>query len=148
MLTAELDMRSVDRTIDRALARGRNLAPVFRDVRTVMKVDQQEHARERSGPAGKWPPRAASTLAKLRAGGRRARRPMGKLLSAVKYTSSGIGAIGTSLVKWSGGAISTGGKVGHGATLPARVWLYASDQLQRFAAELILDYVVGEWGHE
>lgn len=145
MITADLDMRAVDRSIDSALARGRNLAPIYRDLRGPLKVDQQDHARATEGPESKWPARAASTLAKLRSNGRRARRPMGRLLTAVTYRSSGIGVVAESRIPWSGGAISTGGKVGRGSKLPARVWLWASDQLQRFAGELIMDFVFEEW---
>lgn len=146
MLTVEIDLDEVYRSMDEAIRRGHSLGPIFRDIKGPLKVDQQEHAKDRAGPDGAWPPRAAATLAKLRANGRRARRPMGRLTSSVKYRSTATGAIGESPVAWSGGAISKGGKVGHGATLPARQFLYASDQLLRFAGEMILDFIFDRWG--
>lgn len=141
-----LDAREVERGFDRMSKAGRSqLGSAFKTIRPHMKADQRDHASKQAGPERHWVPRAASTMAKLRRGGRRARRPLGKLASAIAYQSSAAGVFATSRVPWSR-VHQDGGRVGRGSLIPARPFLWISDKLLEIAINVIGRHVVKSFG--
>jgi hypothetical protein len=118
------------------VTQGAALGKAFKQIRPEMKVDQRDHAKAKEGPEAAWPPRAASTLEKLKANGKRSRRPLGRLLSAIEYRATAKGVTGTSKIKWSSVFI-TGGTVGRGSKLPARPFLWISNSLLMKAGEIL-----------
>lgn len=145
MLRVEVDTREVEAALAELERRGQNPAPAMRVIRKEMRLDQRDHAREKEGPEGKWPARAASTIAKIRKGSGRARRPMGRLVSAVAYTAERSRVVGRSLVRWSGSHME-GDRVGRGATLPARPFLWISDKLLDTAETVLARFLLNGWG--
>ncbi len=132
--SATVDIGDVEQGLAAMERRTRTLGPVFAALKKPMKADQQEHRKDKSGPDGSWAPRAASTS---HDGKRKLARPiLGRLPSAVSYKASPTGVTGESRVAWSG-AHEDGAVVGHGARLPARVFLWLSDKLLEVAVEAI-----------
>ena len=145
VVTAEFDTLFVENLLLELQRRGTNLRQPLRVIRKEMRLDQREHARDREGPEGKWPERAASTIAKIRKGSGRARRPMGRLTTAVDYIAQQRQVIGRSRVPWSG-AHMAGDRVANGATLPQRVFLWISDKLVGTSAKVLGRFLVNGWG--
>lgn len=142
LVTATLNVSALDRV--RIALQRPDLRPAFRAARPSLKQDQRDHAKKQSGPGGAWAPRSSST--KNRAGGatygatrmsRRARKVLGRLPTAIAVKPERTRAIMRSLVRWSD-VHMTGGRVGRGAVLPARVFLWISDG----ALELVSGVVV------
>lgn len=154
----EVDLRALDKAMKRAEKAGVDLRPAFRKLRTPLRKDQKDHMRAQSGPGGKWPGLSTATREKrLKMGGRRgaltkkgklrksAQRKLNFMLSSkllkgakIKVRPNQISE--TSKVKWSG-AQQEGGRVGRGATLPEREFMWISDPLfalalRRFAKHL------------
>jgi phage gpG-like protein len=147
----ELDARSALAGLDRMAKAGNAPTKAFRALRPVMRADQREHARRAEGPSGKWPARKTRITSRSRGSNGRylsarrrsrglARRPLGRLTTAVTYTASKDGLIGRSLVQWSG-AHQWGGRVGNGADLPARPFLWLSDKLVEQSTRMLADHV-------
>lgn len=141
-LIANFDMRDVERGFDSMKSRGRALVGAFRELVPAMREDQRDHASERSGPDGKWPARAPATR---RSHGNMPRKPLGKLTTAVTYKVDAMGASAESKIPWSG-AHQDGGKVGNGATLPARTFLWISDRFLDFAVDVLGARLVRAFG--
>lgn len=141
---AKIDLTDVERGFT-AMARV-SYAKVFRELRPAMKQDTRDHVKARSGPDGGWPPRAAATMARLRRSKRRT-RPMGRLPSIVSYRASARGLVGQHRLLWSG-VQSYGGVVGNGAKLPARPFLWMSDEFLAEANKLTRDAVLAAYGRQ
>lgn len=140
-----LDAREAEQLFRAMSQRGHAPGAAFRKIRPHMRKDQREHAARREGPETSWAPRAPSTIAKFKRGktGRRlTRRPMGKLLTAVRYAASDRGVFGMSRIWWSG-AHQHGARIAGGHVLPARPFLWISDHLTRIASRVLGEYVVG-----
>lgn len=136
-LRAKLDLSEVDRKLAAMRASSRSLGPAWREVSKSMRLDQREHARDQEGPDSKWAARSPKTLAKLRRGGKRlSRRPLGKLVQAVTYKVTKLGVTATSRVSWSG-IHQYGGRAARGSVIPARPFLWLSEQLLAKAANIL-----------
>jgi phage gpG-like protein len=142
---ATLDLGDVEHGLDALARRARALGPVFRELKTPLRLDQRAHAKRREGPSAMWAPRAASTMARLRSGGKRARKLLGRLPGAVKYTATATSVAGTSRALWSG-VHQDGGVVGHGARLPARPFLWISDDMLTVAENTLGAALVRAYG--
>ena len=154
----EVDLRKLDKAFKRAEKAGVDLRPAFRKLRTPLRKDQKDHMRAQSGPDGKWPSLSTATREKrLKMGGRRgaltkkgklrksAKRKLNFMLSSkllkgakIKVRPNQISI--TSKVSWSG-AHQEGARVGRGANLPEREFMWISDPLflqaiRRFAKHL------------
>ena len=159
---AYVELRDVENGLRRMQLAGYDLRPVFRAVRRDLRADQRQHAREQRGPDGKWRGLDPDTLKKRTRQGtgrrhrgkmKRRRRKFGPLLGklprvfTISYTRSMIG--GYARPKWSGahqprsGAGST--RVGRGATLPNRTYLWASTGLLVAVSRKAVDYLTGAW---
>ncbi len=142
----EIDLRGLDKAMKRAEKAGVDLRPAFRKLRTPLRKDQKDHMRAQSGPGGRWPSLSTATREKrLKMGGRRgARTKKGKLRKSAKrklnfmLTSKLLKGAKikarqqeiriTSKVPWSG-AHQEGARVGRGANLPEREFMWISDPL-------------------
>lgn len=127
--------------------KARALGSVMRSLVKPLRDDQRNHKRAREGSAGAWQPLAASTIAAASSHGKRksARSILGKLPSAVQYKTTPMSVSGMSRVAWSG-AHQDGATVGHGAKLPAREFLWISDEMQVLADHQITETVVNAFG--
>lgn len=143
-LAGKLDARLALWALNSVVKQGASLSKAFQQIKPEMRADQREHAKAKEGPDSKWPPRAASTMAKLRANGKRARRPLGKLLTAVRYTARKGGVIGQSTIKWSGVHME-GGVVGRGSVIKPRPFLWISDKLRERAAAILRGHMLEGW---
>jgi phage gpG-like protein len=123
--TITVDIGAVEKSFDALDARGHHLGQAFRVIKTEMRADQKAHASQQQGPDGSWPARAASTIKHL---GRSKRKLLGRLTSAVTYKATADGVTAVSRAPWSG-SHQEGDTVGHGAKLPARPFLWISDEL-------------------
>lgn len=144
--SATIDLTDVERGLREMSRAGKNLGPVFKALRPLLKVDQREHAKARSASDGAWPARAKSTLTEYRKRGKtRHPRPLGKLLTAVQYVAKRDSVTARSLIPWSG-AHQEGAVVGHGAKLPAREFLWISNTFLDKAEQLTADHVLRGFG--
>lgn len=128
-IRARVDLGFLDRA--RALLTRPDLRPAWREVRKPFRADLADHRKRREGPDGPWAPRASST--KTRTSGRkRARRLLGRLPTAIVVKTDRGKLTATSRVRWS--AIhQDGGRAGHGARIPARTFLWASERFLELA---------------
>lgn len=144
-LVLEFDPRAVFAGFDRMAKQGRTLGKAFRILKPDLRADQKDHAARASGPDGAWPARATATASKLARSSRRylgkrrrksSKRPLGRLVTAVMYMASNAGLVARSRVPWSG-VHQEGGKVGRGATIPARPFLWISERMLIRSVEVI-----------
>lgn len=140
-----VDIGDVDTGLSAMERRARALGPVMKDLAKPMKADQREHRKEKSGPDGSWAPRSAATIARAHGKRKLARSMLGRLPSAVQYKVTASSITGTSRVRWSG-AHQDGDRVGHGARLPARTFLWLSDGFQTQAASTIAAALLASYG--
>jgi phage gpG-like protein len=144
-VSATIDFGEVEKGLDAMARRARALGPAFRELKKPLKLDQKDHSKKRQGPSAMWAPRAASTMARLRQGSRRAKKPMGRLPSATRYTSDATSVTGRSKALWSG-VHQDGGTVGHGSRLPARPFLWISDDMLTIAENTLGAALVRAYG--
>ena len=137
-----VDIGDVEEGLAAMERRAHALGPAFAEVKALMKIDQRDHAKTRSGPEGPWQARAASTKEHHK---RLSRNVLGKLPTAIAYRSSSLGAFAESRVKWSL-AQQEGARVGRGARLPARPFLYMSDPFLDLAEIVIEGSMLNAYG--
>lgn len=130
-LGGNIDVHDVDLGLER-MGDKRLVAAIARELKKPLRADQRAHARDQAGPDGKWP--------KRKLGGRR--RILGKLPNAVRMIARRGMVSAESRVSWSG-AQQDGGKVGRGATLPPRRFLWISDDMLRVANDHAAERVAG-----
>lgn len=158
---ARVDLTEALRALAGMRANGRKLTPAFRKLRKPLVADQMQHAKEQSGPDGKWKPLARATLAKrlakkrrrhlggrkkrsrsLRARVKSARRPiLGKLPGAIKVQVFPSYIVGFSKADWSK-VHQDGGRAGRSSRIPAREYYWPSETLVVTSARVILEHVV------
>lgn len=144
MSEVEIDLRDVERGIAAMLRRGRQLGPVFRKLRQPMRQDLRQHAKDKEGPDGDWPALAMSTVLARRGRRRRSRRLLGRLPQAVKMFVSTDSVAAVSRVPWSG-VHQDGGKVGRGATIPKREFMWLSPNFLEKATDEIAESILVPW---
>ncbi len=122
-----------------------DLRKTFLDLRGPARFDQRHHWRKEESPEGHWPGLAASTRERRtrrrgrdKSGRKRnwARKLMGRFPNALQSIASSRSLIIRSRVKRFSMVHQKGGRVGHGARLPARQYLWISDWLRNRAATL------------
>lgn len=128
-----IDVRGVDLGLER-MGDKRLVGAIARELKKPLRADQRAHARDQAGPDGKWP--------KRKLGGRR--RVLGKLPNAVRVVARRGMVSAESRVPWSG-AHQDGDKVGRGATLPARRFLWISDDMLQLANDHAAERVAGAY---
>lgn len=125
--------------------RGVDMRRTFSDLRGPTRFDQRHHWRKEESPDGHWKGLAASTRERRtrrrgrdKSGRNRnwARKLMGRFPNALQALVSERSLIMRSRVKRFSMVHQKGGRIGHGARLPARQFLWISDWLVRRAAQL------------
>lgn len=158
----DVDVRDVVQGMDALVRRGRDLRPVFRELRTPFRADLKNHFGERAGPDGAWAPYAASTLERFRRGrgnvrrrgarkgqvtkrgARRLANQLGRLKSSFIFRAGRKDLEAVSRVPW-GGVHQFGGSAGRGAQIPSRTFAWVSDTFALAAATQIRDYILEVW---
>lgn len=136
-VSATVHFDDVEQGIEAMERRARALGPAFGELKGPMRADQKEHGKQQRGPFASWARRSPKTLEFYRSHGRkRIPKPLGRLLGAVKYTSTAYSLIGESRVPWSG-AQQDGATVGRGAKLKPRPFLWISRKLLDVAEDVI-----------
>lgn len=148
MIEATVDLRDVDRGFAGLLRAGRDAAPYFRALVPEVRRDQRDHARQQEAPDGAWASWSPAYERKKerRRGTRRGRgrKMLGRLPRAVRYRAGGDYVEAESRVRWSG-VHQEGGRVGRGADVPARPFLWFSDDFLDDATEAMSDYAARGW---
>lgn len=144
-IVATVDVGDVVNGIKAMEKRGHSLGPAFERLKKPLRDDQQNHARGQEGPESKWPARKSTRVGKTKRGKRKkVRKLLGRLPKAVKYAVSVDSVAAISRVDWS--AIhQEGGTAGRGARIPARPFLWLSNELLRVADETIAEHIAGAW---
>jgi hypothetical protein len=125
MLEARVNLGSIPSLL-RSLANP-DLRPAFREASKPLRADIRDHGKKQRSETGTWAPPAASTMARRAAGRRkRARKPLGKLPTALMTKASRRGLYMASRAAWSE-IQRSGGRANHGAHIPARDWMWISD---------------------
>lgn len=126
---ARVDLSWVEKAL--AALRRPDLRKAWQESKKPLRADQRNHAKRQEGPSGSWPERSPLTTARRGTGSsskrRRPRKLLGRLPGALtsKATRSGVSII--SRAKWSG-IHQEGGTAGNGARIPARPFLWASQE--------------------
>ena len=150
MITATVNLSSVDRGLAAMHAAARDLSPAWKELRKPLRADQRAHAKAKSGPDGAWPPKSELTIARERRKRRRASRRgrvrplLGRLPSVLKMIADRHRVAAESGVKWSASQ-QDGGRVGKGATLPPRRFLWASKLMIRKARLVLGRHITYAW---
>lgn len=146
--SVHIDLGDVDKGLD-AMARRSVLHAALLDIKLPMRTDQKEHAKAKTGPEGSWAPRAASTMAaraKARKSGRKfPSRLLGRLPTAVSYRVTANAVIAESRIGFSE-IHQDGGTAGKGARIPARPFLWISDQLMHTAEDVVTSKLLAAYG--
>lgn len=140
---AKVDTRDVDRGLA-AIADTNVLARTARALKKPMRVDQRDHAAQAEGPDGKWAPRKRLGSRGKKTAARNRRKLLGRLPRATAITAEGGTVSAVSRAKWSL-VHQEGGRVGRGATLPARPFLWISEGLLTTAAAELQAAALGAW---
>ena len=163
---AYVNLDEVDAAMSDIDERSKRMEPAFRKLRTPMRGDQREHAREAEGSGGKWPERAPATEERRKQHNLRVRRPkafrtispvkqlrrstpkalLGRLPRAIRVTNGPLWVRATSFANF-GYAHNRGAMVGHGrkVRLPQREFLWLSDALLDTCRDVMATYLVGGW---
>ena len=107
---------------------------VARSLRDPVRTDQTNHARAQEGPDGAWPARRVPSR----------RRILGRLPGAIRMAVNGATVSATSKVAWSGAHQDGPTRVGRGAIVPQRQFLWLSDEVINHAEWLLLDATTRE----
>lgn len=106
----------------------------LKNIRKPMHRDQRDHRDKMRGPRGPWAPLAATTLQRYaREGKRRNRRILARLPNPRTTTITANSLIMRSRVKWSMAHQDGPTRVGRGAILPQRQFMWISRELRRAA---------------
>lgn len=155
-ISAEVDLSDVEkglRKLDK-LTSGSGLRPILVQLRKPLRADQRAHAKAEEGSGGKWPSRAASTVAAIKLRRRAARRArksglkrrsiarrlLGRLPGALDVRIEGKSLIARSKVAWSGAHQDGDSHV------PAREFLWISDGVLEDAATVTGDAMLKAFG--
>jgi phage gpG-like protein len=160
----EVEIGDVLQGLERLQLAGRDLRPVWKVLRPIIREDLAAHFADEAGPEAKWAPPSKAYMERfLKRRGmvvkkRRFSRVQGRVLEKGELTRQGqrkiakIGKLGRlknawrftvtalmfearNMVRWSG-VHQDGGAVGRGAKVPARPFAWFSDRvLDRFVVE-------------
>jgi phage gpG-like protein len=136
VIETRVELEAVYTAFRGLLATAKDHRAAFRDAVKPLRADQRAHAKAKMGPDASWPSRSPLSRAKSGAKARtRRRRLLGRLPTALMSKVSPTSLQLISRAKWSA-VHMTGGRVGHGAKLPARPFLWASDAVLETIAKI------------
>lgn len=165
MIRVKWKTREVTDAIRRMRAHRGSFAPVYRELKRPLRADLSLHAQRERSESGKWPHRAPATgeryerrvgqSQRVRGGGagprrrklirRRSKKILGRLPAATTFRATHGALQAISKVPWSA-VHNEGGRVGRGARVPARPYLFISDRFAGYAVERMAEFVVREFG--
>lgn len=122
-----------------------DLKPAFKQLKKPLRLDQRDHAKQKRGPESAWAPRAESTIARALRGRHGSKKLLGRLPTAVSYIATALSVRGVSRAPWSA-AHAKGERVGHGAKLPPREFLWISDAMLTTATSTLADALARAFG--
>ena len=135
MLDATIDLRDVDQGFRTLLQAGGDVGPLLQEAKRPLRTDVREHQRDLRGPGGRWPAISPATQRKrgrTKSGRQRWRRTLGRLPTMRQIrVIGGDTLIARPRLPWAA-VHHFGGRVGRGARIPARPFLY-------FGADFIAD---------
>ncbi len=144
MIEARVSLGFFERALN--TLRNPDLRPAWKEARVPLRADIADHRKQQAGPDGAWAPRSISTRTRSTSKRRsRPRKMLGKLPTALQTISDRRRVAMKSRVAWSD-VHTTGGTVGHGAKLPPRPFLWASDKVLGSIAGLITKHLAKLWG--
>ncbi len=146
------DMTDVERGLAAMVQAGKSPRQAFKLLRLPSKADQIEHGKKMEGPSGaKWQPRAASTVrrAKNAKSRKRAKTATRRILNslprrALSAVATGSALVVASKVPWAG-IHQHGGTAGRGAKIPARPFIYFSDEFIEKALVVLRAHIILSW---
>lgn len=144
MIEASFDTRDIDRAMREIERRAVDAAPLYRELGKAARRDQREHQARQAGPDGRWPEIDPDTRSARRRKGRRRKRLLGRLPTALRVRPDRDGIVIRSQVRWSS-VHQDGGVVGRGARIPARSFLWWSGDFLDLAADSLLAYALRGW---
>jgi hypothetical protein len=137
-----VDIRPVLRAFDRvSKTDGRK---VFSASRKPLRSDLREHAKDQSGPSGRWPGLAASTIERRARGPRRRRKLLGRLPAAVRVTTGSDFIRAEWMPKFSR-LQKEGGRGGKNARIPGRDFAWLSKKVVRAVRDLFVAALDRAW---
>jgi hypothetical protein len=142
VVEAKVSLRFVERALNSL--RRPDLRPAWKEARAPLRADIKDHRQKQAGPSGAWAGRAESTRERRQYAGRRPRKLLGKLPTALSTISDRRRVAMRSRVAWSE-VQRSGGTVGHGAKIPARDFLWASQQVLGTIAGIVSAYLSKLW---
>jgi phage gpG-like protein len=159
VIEAEVDASDLVAHFDEVARRApERIARIFSSLRAPMRRDQREHADREEGPDGaRWPARSPRTAEKVRiirrAGRQKGQRTfrytkieglLGTLpeLTTVGVQRAAVFARPPSRMTFLAEVHTWGAIAGRGSVIPARPYIYVSDELARFALAKIADGVL------
>lgn len=157
------DIRQIERAAKRLRRAGRDMRPVWRELRKPLRADQREHIDEQKDSDGRsWQGLARSTIERrLRQGGRRrnytrrgklkkraakriSRTLSKRLVVRAKIESKRDRMTIKSRVPWAG-VHQFGGRAGRNAVIPKREFMYIGDKLLRKTVKLSRRHLTRAW---
>jgi phage gpG-like protein len=144
VIEGRFDSRQLERALDELGRRADE--GWFRELAPAARADQRDHARHQEGPEGRWPRRDPDTVAAPSRKRLRRRRVLGRLPGAIKVQVHPDAIEIRSRVAWSN-VHQEGGTAGHGASMPARPFLWWSEEFLETAEEAALIYITRAWSH-
>lgn len=139
MITAQLDDRGLMRAIDEVARRADQ--DFFRELAPEARADQRDHAKNQEGPESHWAPRKEVPGRRKR----KTRRILGRLPGAIQVRTHPDAVEIQSRVRWSG-IHQDGGTANNGAQIPARPFLWWSEEFLDVAGESALIFITRNWG--
>lgn len=157
----EVDFADVDAGLQTVSLRSKDLRAVFAPILKALRADIREHFRAHQGPdGGAWQPLAESTKERYAAGKRykrgarkgiplkrvqkRVANVLGRLKSAIGYSIFPKYLEGRALPQWAG-VHEYGGAAGHGARIPQRSFMYASEDVVDQFLDAVLEHVMKDF---
>jgi len=160
VITATLDDKAAMKRLEAVKRAGKDLRPVFKLMKPVLRVDVGVHFARSMAPDGAWPGRSQASWQRLRhtkgntyrkgkrkgalnaKGLKRFRNQLGRLKGAYRFKLYSHRMEMISRVPWAG-VHQHGGTVGRGSRIPKREFMWASRQsLERyhnFCGKLLLE---------
>lgn len=168
-----VNLADVENGLEAMKRAGGEMGRVFRALKPFALADQAAHRISGMGPDGPWPARARSTQDRLqersrlvvtrtqttrgkRSNGfrvgsgsrirtrRRAVEPLGTLPRAIRIRADQAGITIEAMIEWAS-AHRDGATVGRGSRLPARDFLWWSEEFVELAVTSIEEFVIVPW---
>lgn len=140
-VSVTVDIGKVEEGFDAMERRAGMLGDAFRQLKKPMRADQRSHSKQKEGPDGAWPARKRLGSGTKKARRRNARKLLGRLPNAIVVKSYRSAVVAQSRASWSS-VHQEGGRVGRGAVVPRRQFLWISDELLKTAADVVGEHVV------